>query len=863
MLNYTIGYAFPTLLRTGGIDYSFGLKFYAMAHIVIGKINADPSLLEGVNLLGVHKDILATNQGAIEGALYLCHQFEPGVIGVVGDWWSSRTVYIAQVAAIFDVPHVSFAATSPLLSDKSRFPTFMRTVPPDTLQGMCLAELIYHYGWTHVNSFSSTDDYGAKCIEVFHTHAHSLGIDLGMYQSFSDDETDFDELMLQLEVLKQSEVKVIVGCASPMVFLMFLEAAESVGMLQAGYAWLGGDSIMSEWATASKPQAGMANILGSTPAYNLGSDTELWKEVVEAWDSFEESEGDGFHAPPGGIIDYSTYLVDALYLYAYALEAALENNVDPLADRSEFLEIMRGVEFDGATGHVTLDDSGDRMGGYDILNAYLTEGGSVAFGKVGTWELDESASTLPSDDEQSEGTLRGVLEMDPEVSVLFAGNTEVVPIAYDVSDYESDSTSGVILGLVVTMAVAVVLATGAFFRYHRRMRRKVRGLESIVSFGEAEKKVVREVMRTESGDDILSSRLSVDNISKISKIGTGAYGDVWRGTLNGKPCAIKFMKANQISEISMKQFKREIQIMRRIRHPNIIDLLGACWDPPNIMLVLELADTSLFDRLTDSKLPPMSWKTHKIDMAIGVATGMAYLHSLQPAVLHRDLKSLNVLLDVQMNAKLADFGNSREIDREGIMTMSGTLYWLAPEITSGAQYNESADVYSFAIVLCEMAVEGGRVSSMFPTGGTPLLAARNILQGWRPNLDALPTDLSSAGGVREVLERCWRSVPTDRPSFVEVVQLLCDAKAALDGEESRGVFDDTKVSLFRSRNSLPPAVRGAVDNDEMEQMRLLCEQLQMRLATSEVDAKKWRERNNTVVEFGESHSQDDVATAKV
>ena len=141
--------------------------------------------------------------------------------------------------------------------------------------------------------------------------------------------------------------------------------------------------------------------------------------------------------------------------------------------------------------------------------------------------------------------------------------------------------------------------------------------------------------------------------------------------------------------------------MEVIRHPNIVLFLGACTKAPNLCIVLEYCSRgSLWSLLHDAQIK-MSWEYRK-KFALVIAKGVYYLHTNQRPILHRDLKSLNVLLDHALNCKLADFGWTRVIDKE-MTSKIGTYQWMAPEVIRGYKYSEKADVFSFGIILWELA----------------------------------------------------------------------------------------------------------------------------------------------------------------
>jgi serine/threonine protein kinase len=143
--------------------------------------------------------------------------------------------------------------------------------------------------------------------------------------------------------------------------------------------------------------------------------------------------------------------------------------------------------------------------------------------------------------------------------------------------------------------------------------------------------------------------------------------------------------------------------MASVRHPNIVLFIGACTKPPNLCIVLEYCPRgSLWGVLRD---PGMKFSfEEKVRVALDTAKGVNYLHHFSTPVIHRDLKSLNILLDTSCTSKISDFGWTR-FTADSMTNRIGTYQWMAPEVIMGNRYTESADVYSFGIILWELISE--------------------------------------------------------------------------------------------------------------------------------------------------------------
>jgi serine/threonine protein kinase len=171
----------------------------------------------------------------------------------------------------------------------------------------------------------------------------------------------------------------------------------------------------------------------------------------------------------------------------------------------------------------------------------------------------------------------------------------------------------------------------------------------------------------------------------------GAFGEVWLAQLENRQVAVKRIlneKRNDEKEIIC--FGAEIKLMAAFFHPKIVEFVGVSWSSSNdICAVTEyMAKGDLFGFLK-RRNGQINWADHKIYLAEDVADALVYLHSLTPKVIHRDLKSKNILLDDDFRAKLSDFGISRERSLEETMTAGvGTIYWTAPEVLMGKKYTE-------------------------------------------------------------------------------------------------------------------------------------------------------------------------------
>ncbi|XP_057731678.1 serine/threonine-protein kinase STY46-like isoform X3 [Arachis stenosperma] len=245
------------------------------------------------------------------------------------------------------------------------------------------------------------------------------------------------------------------------------------------------------------------------------------------------------------------------------------------------------------------------------------------------------------------------------------------------------------------------------------------------------------------------------------KIASGSFSDLYKGIFCNQDVAIKVLKDDHLNENIQREFYQEIYILSKIQHKNVVRFFGACTKPPNHYLVTEyMSGGSMYDFLHIKKAAlSLPWL---LKVAIEVSEGMKYLH--QNDIIHRDLKTANLLMDDKGVVKVADFGVARVNNQSGVMTAeTGTYRWMAPEVIEHKPYDHKADVYSFGIVLWELLTGKLPYEHL-----SPLHAAVGVAQkGLRPEIPRHTHPM-----LVELIHRCWHQDPSSRPDFTEILEFL-------------------------------------------------------------------------------------------
>ncbi|KAF7807248.1 putative inactive leucine-rich repeat receptor-like protein kinase [Senna tora] len=294
--------------------------------------------------------------------------------------------------------------------------------------------------------------------------------------------------------------------------------------------------------------------------------------------------------------------------------------------------------------------------------------------------------------------------------------------------------------------------------------------------------------RSSSSSSSLSSISNPESLlSKASEIGEGVFGTVHKVALGssqgGLMVAIKRLVTSNIIQYP-EDFDREVRILGKARHPNLIALKGYYWTPQMQLLVTEYApngslQAKLHERLPST--PPLSWP-NRFKILLGIAKGLAHLHhSFRPPIIHYNIKPSNILLDENCNAKISDFGLARlliKLDRHVMSNrFQSALGYVAPELAcQSLRVNEKCDIYGFGVMILELVtgrrpVEYGEDNVLILKDHVRVLLEQgNVLECVDPSMSDYPED--EVLPVLKLALVCTSQIPSSRPSMAEVVQIL-------------------------------------------------------------------------------------------
>ncbi|CAN0896283.1 Probable receptor-like protein kinase At5g18500 [Linum grandiflorum] len=319
--------------------------------------------------------------------------------------------------------------------------------------------------------------------------------------------------------------------------------------------------------------------------------------------------------------------------------------------------------------------------------------------------------------------------------------------------------------------------------------------------------------------------LATNRFSKDNVLGEGGYGVVYRGHLvNGSPVAVKKI-LNNLGQAE-KEFRVEVEAIGHVRHKNLVRLLGYCIEGTHRMLVYEYVNNGNLEQWLHGAMRHHGYLTWEARMKVllGTAKALAYLHdAIEPKVVHRDIKSSNILIDDDFNAKVSDFGLAKLLGagKSHVTTrVMGTFGYVAPEYANSGLLNEKSDVYSFGVVLLEAITGRDPVDYGRSSQEVNLVDWLKMMVGNRrseevvdPNIERRPSTRSLKRALLTAL-RCVDPDSEKRPKMGQVVRMLESEEYPIPREDRRqrrahgGNSIETESQKENSDSDCPLAAAG-------------------------------------------------------
>ncbi|XP_004148108.1 L-type lectin-domain containing receptor kinase IX.1 [Cucumis sativus] len=345
---------------------------------------------------------------------------------------------------------------------------------------------------------------------------------------------------------------------------------------------------------------------------------------------------------------------------------------------------------------------------------------------------------------------------------------------------DSGNKVTVIVGVTVSVGVLIIVLFAVLWW----LKRKKRKLGEEENLEEVNLTSINDDLETGAGPRRFSHKLlamATNNFSNERKLGEGGFGAVYRGYIPSIDLTVAVKKISRGSRQGRNEYITEVKIISRLRHRNLVQLIGWCHDKGEFLLVYEFMSNGSLDSHLFGKRTPLGW-TVRYKIALGLASALLYLHEeWEQCVVHRDIKSSNVMLDSNFNVKLGDFGLARLMEHElGARTtrLAGTLGYLAPEYISTNRASKESDVFSFGVVALEIATGKKSRTSLEEESHKGLVEWVWDLYGSGQLHVGIDEKLHSDYDKKQVeclmLVGLWSAYPDPnlRPSIKQVIQVL-------------------------------------------------------------------------------------------
>ncbi|XP_032675177.1 guanylate cyclase 32E isoform X2 [Odontomachus brunneus] len=845
---FTLGYITGSKRRPDDFEYHRpGFRISGAMTLAVEEVNAGELGERGHKLDFEVQETYGEEQTSILSTAVLWTKNISAYIGP-----QETCIHEGRMAAAFNIPMISYFCTHHETSNKKDFPTFARTRPPDTQISKSVVSVLLAFNWTKVTfmymnasvyEFNKMSTVAKTILASF----EAAGISLNHVRCWEEPHYTTQTLLMENRTManrtimenpfhahvedtyRDTRIYVIVGHHYEHVGLLM--ALDEKNLLEKGEYWVVGVDIKQydeqqpehylrghwqwnrmEMNLSIKAYRNYFSIVASAPI-------DIMKFAQKVNDHRQKPPFN-FANPVGKmkgivqIVPETAYLYDAVHLYERLLLRALKENRDPRNGR-EMMSTLHGAHYQSAMGYmVYMDENGDAEGNYTLIA--LDERPTRGYGlyPIAYFVGKEQGTNLPK------------LRLTKQISWVGDGPPVAEPYCgyHDekCKSYTGEIVGGIVGGLAFIIA-AVVLILYRNWKYEQELdsllwkvnfkdiQIKEQKKDEVAGANEAPAKCNSKPPTTQP--IVRTSQVSLSSNPDADFRYSMIYTQI--GVYKGRIFAVKKVRKKSI-EIT-REMKKELKMMRDLRHDNLISFIGACTDPPNICIVVEYcARGSLKDILEneDIKLDNMFMASLVGD----IIRGMIYLHE-SVIKYHGSLSTSNCLVDSRWVVKLADFGlhefkRDAECDPCDVIKKYHGLLYKAPELLRSTGLGEPSardfqkgDVYSFAIVLYELQGRHG------PFGITQLSAAEILKKviardpeapPFRPPLEQLENTFDF---VRDCLLECWAENPDYRPDFKVIRNKLRPLRKGMKAN----IFDNMMSLMEQYANNLEALVDERTD----------------------------------------------------
>ncbi|XP_018313429.1 atrial natriuretic peptide receptor 1 isoform X1 [Mycetomoellerius zeteki] len=796
--------------------------------------------LPGWNIKVDYRDsYCSSTYGPLAAFQFYINQTADAFLGPVCDYVIAP---VARYAGVWGIPVLTAGAQAEAFRHKGQhYPTLTRMMGSHRLVGEALRHILRSFGWKicgllfHNHEMASSKG-NSECHFTLSAVYTALN-QTPAHKSFNQETADTEEYKNLLSLIAKS-ARIIVMCANSTTIREILLAAEELGMVDSGeYVFFSIELSSSDndskepWRVdgdtdernekARKAYQALLTVTARTP------DNLEYLNFSREVKSLAQSKYN-FIFGNSSVSTFVTAFYDAVLLYALALKDSLpEKPGEVNLDGGNLTRRMWGKSFKGITGDVNIDENGDRIADYSLLDM---DPETSKFEIVANYYgANKTLEYIPGKQIHWAG---GRLEPPPDTPTC----------GFDGSLCPDNSLPGYAILSMVLSSIVVVLVVGSVFIYRRfKLEAEIASMtwkvhwDDVIVIPNAK---TRGSMYSLIANKFRGSELTIyseDNASLPDGVDRNVY--VPTGFYKNSKVAIKLIPRNKV-EIS-RPLLLELKRMKDLQHDHLVRFYGACLEPPHCCLLTEYCPKGSLQDILENEQIKLD-RVFRGSLIHDIVRGMAYLHASEVKS-HGNLKSSNCVVDSRFVLKIADFGlhelrRSADVDSDGDKNSYAywrKQLWTAPELLRLERQlpegTQKGDVYSFAIIVHEIVMRQGP----FYLGDNNEFSPKEIIEGVRRGggspLRPVIDDASVEEEVATLMRRCWAQEAADRPDFPALKQTI---RKINKDYESSNILDNLLSRMEQYATNLETLVEERTA-DYLEEKRK-CEELLYQLLPKSV-----------------------------
>ncbi|XP_055085369.1 guanylate cyclase 2G [Periophthalmus magnuspinnatus] len=808
------------------VSYPFSaLRLGAAIQIAVEKVNKNPSILGNYTLDFVFTDTQCDPKASLGGFI---HQvWKENVSALFGPACPEEAEVTGLIASTWNIPMFGFVGQSSKMDNSNIYNSYVKIVPPLKRSAEVLMKTLEFFGWRYVAMIGGGLDSNTwdKVDALWKTVEDRLKQKVKLMASVKFDTSNRQLLYNNIKLIA-TVARVIVVITNSEDSMSLLMEAERQGLMNGDYIFFLVQHFEDNlWKYALNNRMNQAAIKAFDMAFVIGQKSYEGYEYYDFFDQvYEKLKKAPFNSnltSDREVSPYSAYLHDAVLLYAMGLKEVLKDGKDPHNGQELLIKLKNkhNIRFDGASGLVHFDEDGERNLDYSIYDLQHI-GDTTKFVPILNFE-SHTKTVRPTAMFHSMIWPKGKPPSDnPECGF----NNELCEwLTNDIA----------LLTLLVSfpfIGVVAVLCIGVLVLQKLRLQTKLDdscwwliSYNDITIIREPTSKRALSLSTTASHSGSGGSQSNFSNNSYGLKDKTGKENVFTSiGMYQGNQVAIKYLKDHTGSNVQKPSIIAELNVMKEMKHENLVQFFGVCNEPPNVCLVMQYCRKgSLKDIFaSDAELDSM----FKVAFAYDIVNGMEFIHK-SCVKFHGNLKPSTCLVDSRLQIKLSGFGlwEFKNAHKKRIALLENhiyeEMYWTAPELLRqvGHQFygTPKGDVYSFAMIMWELMYNSrsGPFSDFNLEPKEIITQLRIPFQG-EPLRPSLSEQLCEEN-INGLLRVCWSENPDHRPPFGSIRRQLKETSP----ESHANILDNMVDKLEKYANHLEEVVEERTNQLTAEKTR--------------------------------------------